>query len=214
MKFFIDTANLDEIKRVKDMGLLDGVTTNPTLASKEGGDFRKLIGQICEVVQGPVSAEVVSIEAAKMVTEGKDLASISEHVVVKLPTIPEGIKALARLVDAGIRVNMTLVFQPIQALVVAKVGATYVSPFLGRLDDIGQDSMTLLETCRQIYDNYDYDTEILAASLRHPLHVVQAAQLGADVATLPPALFDKLLTHPLTNSGLEQFLSDWKKGKS
>lgn len=214
MKFFIDTANLDEIRRVKDMGLLDGVTTNPTLASKEAGDFRKLIGQICELVQGPVSAEVVSVEAAKMVAEGKELASISEHVVVKLPTIPEGIKALARLVEAGIRVNMTLVFQPIQALVVAKVGASYVSPFLGRLDDIGQDSMSLLETCRQIYDNYDYDTNILAASLRHPLHVVQAAQLGADVATLPPALFDKLLAHPLTDLGLERFLADWKKGKS
>ncbi len=214
MKFFIDTANLDQIRRVKEMGLLDGVTTNPTLASKEGGDFRKLIGQICEVVQGPVSAEVVSVEAAKMVAEGKELASISEHVVVKLPTIPEGIKALAKLVDLGIRVNMTLVFQPIQALVVAKVGATYVSPFLGRLDDIGQDSMTLLETCRQIYDNYNFSTEILAASLRHPLHVVQAAQLGADVATLPPALFDRLLTHPLTTSGLEQFLADWNKGKS
>lgn len=211
MKFFIDTANLDEIRRVKEMGLLDGVTTNPTLAAKEGGDFRKLIGQICEVVQGPVSAEVVSVEAGKMVTEGKELASISEHVVVKLPTIPEGIKALARLVDAGIRVNMTLVFQPIQALVVAKVGATYVSPFLGRLDDIGQDSMSMLETIRQIYDNYNFQTEILAASLRHPLHVVQAAQLGADVATLPPALFDKLLAHPLTTSGLEQFLADWKK---
>ncbi len=213
MKFFIDTANLDEIKRVKEMGLLDGVTTNPTLAAKEGGDFRKLIGQICELVQGPVSAEVVSLEAPKMVAEGKELANISEHVVVKLPTIPEGIKALARLVEAGIRVNMTLVFQPIQALIVAKVGATYVSPFLGRLDDIGQDSMALLQTCREIYDNYDFDTQLLAASLRHPLHVVQAAQLGADVATLPPALFDKLLSHPLTDIGLERFLADWKKGK-
>jgi transaldolase len=213
MKFFIDTANLDEIKRVKDMGLLDGVTTNPTLAAKEGGDFRKLIAQICEVAQGPVSAEVVSTEAGRMIAEGRDLASISEHVVVKLPTIPEGIKALSKLVESGIRVNMTLVFQPIQALVVAKAGATYVSPFLGRLDDIGQDSMSMLSVCREIYDNYDFDTEILAASLRHPLHVVQAAQIGADVATLPPALFDKLLSHPLTDTGLERFLADWRKAK-
>jgi len=211
MKFFIDTANLDEIKRVKDMGLLDGVTTNPTLAAKEGGDFRKLIASICEVVQGPVSAEVVATEASKMVQEGKDLASISEHVVVKLPTTPDGVKALSKLVEAGIRCNMTLVFQPIQALVVAKVGATYVSPFLGRLDDIGQDSMHMLQSCRTIYDNYDFDTQILAASLRHPLHVVQAAEMGADVATLPPALFDKLLNHPLTDIGLEKFLADWQK---
>jgi transaldolase len=211
MKFFIDTANLDEIKRVKDMGLLDGVTTNPSLAAKEGGDFRKLIASICEVVQGPVSAEVVATEASKMIQEGKDLASISEHVVVKLPTISEGVKALNKLVEAGIRCNMTLVFQPIQALVVAKAGATYVSPFLGRLDDIGQDSMHMLQSCRTIYDNYDFDTQILAASLRHPLHVVQAAEMGADVATLPPALFDKLLTHPLTDIGLEKFLADWQK---
>lgn len=211
MQFFIDTANLNEIKRVKDMGLLDGVTTNPTLAAKEGGDFRRLIERICEVAEGPVSAEVVSTEASKMVAEGKDLAAISPHVVVKLPTTPEGVKALARLVDAGVRVNMTLVFQPIQALVVAKAGATYVSPFLGRLDDVGQDAMALLESCRRIYDNYDFDTQILAASLRHPLHVVQAAELGADVATLPPALFDKLLAHPLTDIGLDRFLADWKK---
>lgn len=213
MKFFIDTANLDEIRRVKDMGLLDGVTTNPSLAAREGGDFRRLIAQICDIAQGPVSAEVVSTEVARMVPEGKDLASISEHVVVKLPTTPEGVKACSKLVEAGIRVNMTLVFQPIQALIVAKAGATYVSPFLGRLDDIGQDSMELLETCREIYDNYDFDTQILAASLRHPLHVVQAAQIGADVATLPPALFDKLLSHPLTDIGLERFLADWKRAK-
>jgi transaldolase len=209
MKFFIDTANLDEIRRVKNMGLLDGVTTNPSLAAKEGGDFRKLIGRICEVVQGPVSAEVVATQADEMVKEARELAAISEHVVVKLPTIPEGVKALARLVDEGIHVNMTLVFQPIQALIVAKVGATYVSPFLGRLDDIGHDAMDLLQSCRHIYDNYDFDTQILAASLRHPLHVVQAAEYGADVATLPPALFDKLLSHPLTDLGLERFLADW-----
>lgn len=211
MKFFIDTANLAEIRRFKELGILDGVTTNPSLAAKEGGDFRKLISEICAVTQGPVSAEVVSTEAGKMVAEGKELASISEHVVVKLPTTQEGIKALGKLVDAGIRVNMTLVFQPLQALIVAKIGATYVSPFLGRLDDIGQDSMAMLSVIREIYDNYDFDTKILAASLRHPLHVVQAAQIGADVSTLPTSVFDKLLAHPLTDIGLERFLADWKK---
>jgi transaldolase len=213
MKFFVDTANLDDIRRIKDMGLLDGVTTNPTLAAKESVEFHKLIRQICDLVQGPVSAEVTAVEAGKMFAEARELAAISEHVVVKLPTIPEGLKALARCVDAGIKVNMTLVFQPIQALAVAKIGATYVSPFLGRLDDIGQDSMTLLATVRTIYDNYDFSTQVLAASLRHPLHVVQAAEIGADVATLPPAVFDKMLSHPLTDIGLERFLADWKKAK-
>ncbi len=214
MKFFIDTANLEEIRKFKAMGLLDGVTTNPSLAAKEGKvDFRKLIADICEVVQGPVSAEVISTEADKMFAEAEDLSTISEHVVVKLPTIPEGIKALVRCVDAGIKTNMTLVFQPVQALIVGRIGATYVSPFLGRLDDIGHDSMDLLSTIRQIYDNYDFETQILAASLRHPLHVVQAAMIGADVATIPPNVLDKLLNHPLTDIGLERFLADWKKVK-
>lgn len=215
MKFFIDTANLDQIRRFKEMGLLDGVTTNPSLVSKEGGgDFRKMIADICEVVQGPVSAEVISIEADKMFTEAKDLSSISEHVVIKLPTIPEGIKALVRCVEAGIKTNMTLVFQPLQALIVGRIGATYVSPFLGRLDDIGHDSMELLQIIREIYDNYCFTTQILAASLRHPLHVVQAARIGADVATIPPAVLEKVLDHPLTNIGLEKFLADWKKIKA
>ncbi len=213
MRFFIDTANLDEIRKFKEMGLLDGVTTNPSLVAKEGKDFRRLIAEICEVVQGPVSAEVVSTEADKMFAEAKELAAVSEHVVVKLPTIKEGIKALARCVEAGIKVNMTLVFQPVQALIVAKVGATYVSPFLGRLDDIAQDSMDMLAEIREIYDNYRFSTEILAASLRHPLHVAQAARIGADVATIPPAVFDKLLEHPLTTIGLEKFLADWKRSK-
>lgn len=213
MQFFVDTANLDEIRRVREMGLLDGVTTNPSLAAKESIDFRKLIGQICELVQGPVSAEVTAVEADQMFAEARELAAISEHVVVKLPTIPEGLKALARCVDAGIKTNMTLVFQPIQALAVAKIGATYVSPFLGRLDDIGQDAMPMLSTIRTIYDNYDFSTQILAASLRHPLHVVQAAEIGADVATLPPAVFDKMFAHPLTDIGLQRFLADWNKVK-
>jgi transaldolase len=213
MKFFVDTANLEEIRRVKSMGLLDGVTTNPSLAAKEPMNFTKLIQEICELVQGPVSAEVTATEADKMVAQARDLSSISEHVVVKLPTTAEGLRALARCVDEGIKTNMTLVFQPIQALAVAKIGATYVSPFLGRLDDIGQEAMAMLTSIRTIYDNYDFDTQILAASLRHPLHIVQAAEIGADVATLPPAVFDKMLAHPLTDIGLERFLADWKKGK-
>jgi len=211
MQFFIDTANLDEIRRFKAMGLLDGVTTNPSLAAREGGDFRKMIAEICEVVQGPVSAEVVATEADRMFAEARELSAISKHVVVKLPTIREGIKALPRCVDAGIDTNMTLVFQALQALIVGKIGATYVSPFLGRLDDIGQDSMDLLQEIREIYDNYGFATRILAASLRHPLHVVQAARIGADVATMPPAVLEKLLNHPLTDVGLERFLADWKK---
>jgi transaldolase len=211
MKFFVDTANLDDIRRIKSMGLLDGVTTNPSLVAKEGGDFHKLIGEICELVRGPVSAEVTAVEADKMFAEARTLAAISEHVVVKLPTTSEGLKALTRCVDTGIKVNMTLVFQPIQALAVAKIGATYVSPFLGRLDDIGQDAMPMLATVRTIYDNYDFSTQILAASLRHPLHVVQAAEIGADVATLPASVFDKMFAHPLTDIGLEKFLADWRK---
>jgi transaldolase len=211
MKFFIDSANLDQIRKYKEMHLIDGVTTNPTLAAREPMEFRPLIRAICEIVQGPVSAEVVSTEADAMFAEARELAALSPHVVVKLPTIPEGIRALARCVDAGIPTNMTLVFQPIQALVVAKIGATYVSPFLGRLDDVGQDSMEMLNAIREIYDNYEFTTSILAASLRHPLHVVQAARIGADVATLPPAVLEHLLDHPLTTIGLERFLADWKK---
>ncbi len=213
MKFFIDTANLEEIRRFKQLGVLDGVTTNPSLAAREAGDFRQLIADICELVQGPVSAEVLATDADRMFAEARELSAISPHVVVKLPTTREGIRALARCVDAGIRTNMTLVFQPLQALIVARIGANYVSPFLGRLDDIGHDSMDLLQAIRDIYDNYDFMTEILAASLRHPLHVVEAARIGADVATLPPAVFDRLLDHPLTDIGLQRFLADWKKAR-
>lgn len=211
MKFFIDTADLSDIRRFKELGILDGVTTNPSLVAKQSGDFHDLIARICDLVGGPVSAEVVATQADEMFAEARTLAAISEHVVVKLPTIPEGIKALARCVEAGLKTNMTLVFQPVQALVVAKVGATYVSPFLGRLDDICQDSMTMLAEIREIYDHYDFGTQILAASLRHPLHVAQAARIGADVATMPAAVMDKLLDHPLTQIGLEKFLADWQK---
>ncbi len=214
MQFFIDTANLEEIRKFKEMGLLDGVTTNPSLMSKEGKvDFHAHIRQICDIVQGPVSAEVVSTDCEGMMTEARALAKLSPHVVVKLPTIPEGIKSLAKCVKEGIKTNMTLVFQPLQALIVAKIGANYVSPFLGRLDDIGHDSMEVLHAIREIYDNYEFNTKILAASLRHPLHVIQAARIGADVATIPPATLARLLDHPLTDIGLERFLADWKKVK-
>lgn len=214
MKFFLDTANLDEIKQGAALGIVDGVTTNPSLVAKEGKDFKTLVGQICEVISGPVSAEVVSTECNAMVAEARELSRIAENVIVKLPTIPEGVKALKICAAEGIKTNLTLVFQPMQALIVAKVGATFCSPFLGRLDDISHDGMMLIEEIRQIYDNYGYTTEILAASLRHPLHVVQAAKAGADIGTMPFAVFTKLLNHPLTDIGLERFLSDFKKLQS
>lgn len=214
MKFFLDTANLDEIKSGAALGIVDGVTTNPSLVAKEGKDFRTLVGQICEIISGPVSAEVVSTECDAMMKEARELSKIAPNIIVKLPTIPEGVKALKICAAEGIKTNLTLIFQPLQALIVAKAGATFCSPFLGRLDDIGQHGMLLIEEIRQIYDNYGFQTEILAASLRHPLHVVQAAKAGADIGTMPFSVFDKLLKHPLTDIGLEKFLSDWKKSKA
>lgn len=211
MKFFLDTANLNEIKAGAALGLVDGVTTNPSLVAKEGKDFKTLVGQICEVISGPVSAEVVSTECGAMVKEARELSKIAPNIIVKLPTIVEGVKALKICVAEGIKTNLTLVFQPIQALIVAKAGATFCSPFLGRLDDVGQDGMALIEEIRTIYDNYGFATEILAASLRHPLHVAQAAKAGADIGTMPYNVFTKLLDHPLTDVGLERFLADWKK---
>jgi transaldolase len=211
MKFFLDTANLDELRAGAALGIVDGVTTNPSLVAREGMDFRALVGKICEIIPGPVSAEVVSVKCDDMMKEARELTKIADNIIVKLPTIPEGVKALHQCAAEGIKVNMTLIFQPIQALIVAKAGATYCSPFLGRLDDIGQDGMALIEEIRQIYDNYGFQTQILAASLRHPLHVVQAAKAGADVGTMPYSVFSKLLDHPLTTIGLEKFLSDWKK---
>jgi len=210
MKFFLDTANLDELRDAAAMGIVDGVTTNPSLVAKEGKDFKTLVAEICEIVPGPVSAEVVSTEADAMVKEGRELAKIADNIVVKLPTIAEGVKALTVLAGEGVKTNLTLVFQPLQALIVAKAGATFVSPFLGRLDDIGHDGMEVLSEIRQIYDNYGFRTEILAASLRHPLHVVQAAKVGADIGTMPYKTFKALLNHPLTDIGLERFLADWK----
>jgi len=215
MKFFIDTANLDEIREAKDLGIIDGVTTNPSLVAKEGcqsrEDFKKLIHEICEVAQGPVSAEVVSIDSDGMVREGKELAEIHEHVVIKVPMITDGLKATRRLAEEGIKTNVTLVFSPLQALLAAKAGATYVSPFVGRLDDISQTGMELVAQILEIYQNYIFETEILVASIRNPLHVLEAAQMGADVATIPLKVIEQLAKHPLTDIGMKKFLDDWKR---
>ncbi len=210
MKFFIDTADLDEIREAADMGVLDGVTTNPSLAMKAGAsNFEEHIYKICELADD-VSAEVVATEYAAIVEEGRRLAQIHDHVTVKVPMIREGVKAIETLSNEGIRINCTLIFSPTQALVAAKAGATYVSPFIGRLDDVSSNGMDLIASIRTIFDNYDYGTEILAASIRHPMHVVQAAELGADVATMPFDTLDKLIKHPLTDLGLERFLADWE----
>jgi transaldolase len=211
MKIFLDTANVGEIRAGAELGLVDGVTTNPSLIAKEGKEFRALVGQICEIISGPVSAEVLSTTCEAMVKEARELSRIAANIVVKLPTIAEGLKALKICAAEGIKTNMTLVFQPLQALAVAKVGATYCSPFLGRLDDIGHDGMALVEEIRLIYDNYGFGTQLLAASLRHPLHVVQAAKAGADVGTMPYKVFEQMLKHPLTDVGLEKFLADYRK---
>ena len=215
MKFFIDTANLEEIREAKELGLIDGVTTNPTLVAREGcknrEDFKKLVYQICEVVQGPVSAEVVSTDVNGMVNEARELAEIHRHVVVKIPMITEGLKATRRLAEAGIKTNVTLVFSPLQALLAAKAGATYVSPFIGRLDDISQTGMELVAQILEIYQNYIFETEVLVASIRNPLHVLEAAQMGADVATIPFKVISQLAKHPLTDIGMKQFLDDWKR---
>lgn len=211
MKFFIDTADLEEIRQAKAMGVLDGVTTNPSLVKKAGGvDFHEHIYEICEIAGGDVSAEVVSVTYDSILSEARQLASIHQHVVVKVPLIAEGIKAIKTLTAEGIRTNCTLCFSPSQALLVAKVGATYVSPFIGRLDDISHNGMDLIRSILQIYRNYGYETQVLAASIRHPLHVVEAALAGAHVATMPFAVIKKLISHPLTDSGLEKFLADWR----
>jgi transaldolase len=213
VKIFLDTANLDEIREAASLGVLDGVTTNPSLIAKENAEFKKRIVEICEIVQGPVSAEVVSTDTEGMCREGRELAKLHPCVVVKLPTIKAGLKAAKRLVGDGVKINMTLVFSASQALLVAKTGATYVSPFLGRLDDISHVGMDLVRDIVTIYRNYGFKTQVLAASLRHPLHIVDAAKAGADVATMPYKVFDQLFKHPLTDKGLEQFLKDWEKAK-
>src|SRR5712692_6864284 len=213
MKFFLDTANLDEIREAASLGLLDGVTTNPSLIAKERADFKTRIREICEVVGGPVSAEVTCTDIEGMCRQGRELAKIHPWVVVKTPTTKEGLKAAKCLVGDGIKVNVTLCFSPSQALLVAKTGATYVSPFLGRLDDISHVGMDLVRDIVAIYRNYSFKTQVLAASLRHPLHIVEAAKAGADVATMPYKVFEQLFKHPLTDKGQEQFLKDWEKAK-
>jgi transaldolase len=210
MKFFIDTADLDEIQEAHDLGVLDGVTTNPSLCAKVGvADFEGHIAKICDMIEGDVSAEVVSTEYDEIMTEARHLAKIADNVVVKVPLIKDGIKAIRALSDEGIRTNCTLCFSASQALLAAKAGATYISPFIGRIDDISSDGMQLIEDVVTIYDNYGYETEVLAASIRHPMHVKEAARLGADVATIPLNVIDQLLEHPLTDRGLEKFLADW-----
>lgn len=213
MDIFIDTANLDEIKEANDLGVLDGVTTNPSLVAKENVDFHKRLTEICKIVKGPVSAEVVSVDHDGMIREADELTKIADNIVIKLPCIVEGLKACKTLSDRGIRVNMTLCFQSLQAMLVAKAGAYLISPFLGRIDDIAGDGVHVINEIRQIYDNYGYDTRILAASIRHNKHLVEVALAGADVATVPFNVIKQMMSHPLTDVGLEKFLSDWKKSK-
>lgn len=210
MKFFIDTADLNEIHEANELGVLDGVTTNPSLCAKIGvEDFEGHIAKICNIVTGDISAEVVSTKYEDIIAEARHLALIADNVVVKVPLIKDGIKAIKTLADEGIRTNCTLCFSPTQALIAAKAGASYISPFIGRIDDISTDGMQLIADVVQIYTNYGYDTEVLAASIRHPIHVLEAARLGADVATMPFKVIDQLLKHPLTDIGLQKFLADW-----
>jgi len=211
MKFFLDTANMDEIREANSMGMVDGVTTNPSLVAKEGRDFEELIREICEIVQGPVNAEVIAVDADGMVEEARKLAAISDCVVVKIPMTVDGLKAVRTLAGEGIRTNVTLVFSPLQALMAAKAGAAYVSPFIGRLDDLSQDGLMLVEQIAEIYGNYAFDTEIIVASVRNPLHVLESALIGADIATIPFGVLKKLAAHPMTDKGLQAFLDDWKK---
>lgn len=210
MKFFIDTGNVDEIREGLSLGMVDGVTTNPSLVAKENKDFDTVTREILEIVKGPVSLEVVSEDAAGMVSEGKKLAELAENVVIKVPLTTEGLKATKILSEQGIDVNQTLVFSPVQALMAAKAGARYVSPFIGRLDDISQTGMDLVEQILTIFDNYAFDCEVIVASVRHPLHVLQAALLGADIATIPFKVINQLAGHPLTDIGVEKFLADWR----
>lgn len=211
MKIFIDTANVSQIKEAASLGVLDGVTTNPTLMSKEGRQPRELLKEICSIVEGPVSAEVVSLEAGAMVSEGMELAKIASNIVIKVPLIKEGLKAVKIFKGKGVRTNVTLCFSANQALLAAKAGADYISPFIGRLDDISQVGMDLIRDIRQIYDNYGFSTEIIVASVRNPVHVLESAKLGADIATIPFAVIEQLIKHPLTDSGIARFLEDWKK---
>jgi transaldolase len=213
MQFFLDTANLDEIKEATSWGIIDGVTTNPSLVSKENMKFEELIKEICRTVPGPVSVESVSTRAEDIIVEARGLASLADNVIVKVPICLEGLKAIRALANEGVDVNTTLIFSPSQALLAAKAGAKYVSPFVGRLDDISHDGLDLVDQIITIYNNYGIETEVIVASIRHPLHVVEAALMGADIATMPLSSLEKLVKHPLTDIGMEKFLSDWKKVK-
>ncbi len=210
MKFFLDTANVEKIKEFAEMGIVDGVTTNPSLIAKEGRNFEEVIKEITQIVDGPISAEVTKDTADEMVSEAEGLASIHDNIVIKIPMTKEGIKATNILAKKGIKVNMTLVFSPAQALLAAKAGARYISPFVGRLDDISHIGTELLLSIREILDNYDFECEIIAASIRNPLHVVEAARIGVDIATIPPAVMEQLFKHPLTDIGIERFKKDWE----
>src|SRR5512138_327803 len=211
MKLFIDTGNLKEIEKLVPLGIIDGITTNPSLLAKEPGDYKDNLKKICQMVKGPTSAEVVETEAEAMIRQGRDLAKIDPWIVVKVPLTRDGIRACKTLSGEGIKVNVTLCFSAAQALLAAKAGATFVSPFVGRHDDVGFDGMALIADIRLIYDNYDFDTQILVASVRHPMHVVEAAKIGADVMTAPPKIIHQLFKHPLTDNGIKSFLADWEK---
>ncbi|MFQ5485267.1 MAG: fructose-6-phosphate aldolase [Desulfobacterales bacterium] len=214
MKFFIDTANIDEIKEADSIGMVDGVTTNPSLISKESGAFEEIIQKICEIVDGPVSAEVISLDVYGMLKEARHLAGIHDNIVVKIPMTVDGLKATRQLSGKGIKTNVTLVFSPLQALMAAKAGATYVSPFVGRLDDLSHEGMLIVEQIVEIYSNYALNTEVIVASIRNPLHVLDAAMIGADIATIPFKVLSKLAAHPLTDKGIRAFLEDWEKRKN
>jgi transaldolase len=214
MKLFIDSGNIKDIEALTALGIIDGVTTNPSLLAKEPGDYRDNLRKICQIVKGPVSGEVTATDFAGMLQQGHDVANIDPHMVVKVPLTRDGIKACKALSGEGIRVNVTLCFSAAQALLAAKAGATYISPFVGRLDDIATNGMTLIREIVDIYNNYDFTTQVLVASCRHPIHVVESARMGAHVATCPPAVIDQMFNHPLTNIGLEKFLKDWEKSQT
>jgi transaldolase len=213
MKLFVDSGSVKDIEALAAIGILDGVTTNPSLLAKEGGDYRQILKRICDIVKGPVSGEVVATDYAGMVREGRDIAAIDEHMVVKVPLTRDGVKACKTLSSEGMRVNVTLIFSATQAWLAAKAGASYVSPFVGRLDDIGNTGMTVVREIVDLFDNADYPTEVLVASVRNPIHVIEAARMGADVVTVPAAVIDQLFKHPLTDIGLEKFLKDWEKAQ-
>ena len=214
MKLFADTGNLKELEALASLGILDGVTTNPSLMAKESGDPKQILKQICKLVQGPVSAEVVATDAAGMIREGRELAAIDEHIVIKVPFTKDGVKACKTLASDGHRVNVTLIFSATQAWLAAKVGAAYVSPFVGRLDDVGTTGMSLIREIVDIFDNFEYATEVLVASVRNPIHIIEAARMGADVVTVPSAVIEQSFKHPLTDIGLARFLADWEKAQA